>query len=100
MIVSVPAPPLNQAVPLVSVSMSLPSPPSSRSLPVPPLSVLTAALPRTRLANVLPVPLIALVPVSIRFSTLLARVSVTLDSTVSVPALAASVTTSVEALTM
>ena len=44
--------------------------PDSVSLPLPPSSVLTAPLPKSQLASVLPVPLIALTPVSVRYSTL------------------------------
>ena len=59
----------------------------SVSLPSPPLSVLIAALPVSTLSSALPVPLIAPVPVRVRFSSdaLVAKLKLTLESTVSVP---------------
>ena len=65
-----------------------------RSAPSPPSRVLLPALPVRLLFSALPVPLIAATPVSTRFSTLAPSVWVTEDRTVSVPALAASLTTS------
>ena len=55
-----------------------------------------------RLFKLLPVPLIAVAPVRLRFSTLAmaAREKLTLETTVSRPALAASVITSVVVSTM
>jgi hypothetical protein len=49
------------------------------SLPFPPSRVLLAPLPVMTLLSSLPVPLITAVPVRVRFSTLVARVKVTLD---------------------
>ncbi|MCL1481091.1 MAG: hypothetical protein MH213_07050 [Marinobacter sp.] len=50
--------------------VSIPAPPSSVSLPSNPVSVLLPLLPVITLSSTLPVPLIAAVPVSVRFSTL------------------------------
>ena len=44
------------------------------AVPVPPLRVLLPELPVSTLLSVLPVPLIAEVPVSVRFSTLAASI--------------------------
>ena len=66
-------------------------------MPAPPSRLLLPLLPRRRLLRLLPVPLIAVVPVRVRFSTLAmaAREKVILDSTLSVPESIASVITSV-----
>ena len=76
------------------ISVSAPSPPLSVSLPAPPSSTFTPVLPVKTLFSVLPVPLMANDPVSVRFSTFADRIRLMLLSTVSVPAPAASVTTS------
>ena len=66
------------------------------------MRLLTAELPVMKLLKTLPVPLIAVEPVRIRFSTLpmVAREKPTLETTVSRPALAASEITSVVVSTM
>ena len=69
------------------MSVSIPAPPFRLSLPAPPVMTL---------ARVLPVPLKLPVPTKVRFSTLLLKVKLfNVVLTVSVPAPAASVTTSV-----
>ena len=74
----------------------------SVSLPAPPSSTLFAALPVMTLLPALPVPLIAVVPVSVRFSTLVSVASENVidEFTVSVPAFASSVIVSVVVSTM
>ena len=61
--------------------MSVPKAPLRISLPKPPLRMLFPVLPVMTLLPSFPVPLIAVVPVRVRFSILLkvARVKVTLD---------------------
>jgi hypothetical protein len=51
------------------VKVSFPAPPIQVSLPEPPLSTLAPLFPVMVLARALPVPLIATVPVRVRFST-------------------------------
>ncbi|MNN77348.1 hypothetical protein D3C81_1938030 [compost metagenome] len=58
------------------------------------MRMLFAALPVIWLARALPVPLMAAAPVRVRFSTLAARTWLMEDCTLSVPAEAASTTTS------
>ncbi len=57
-------------------------------MPAPPFSLLAAELPINVLFSVLPVPLMAAVPVSVRFSTLAPSVQVIVESTRSVPSAA------------
>ncbi|PKN86347.1 MAG: hypothetical protein CVU51_07355 [Deltaproteobacteria bacterium HGW-Deltaproteobacteria-1] len=71
--------------------MSSPIPPIRVSAPEPPLRILFALFPVITLFNALPVPLMALVPVNMRFSTLAAKVYVTELWALSVPALELSV---------
>ncbi|MNF00110.1 hypothetical protein D3C80_1988810 [compost metagenome] len=52
-------------------------------MPLPPFSTLLAALPVRRLARELPVPLMAVLPASVRCSRLAPRARETYDSTVS-----------------
>ena len=56
---SLPAPP---------IKVSVPNPPSKVSLPAPPSKMLLPVLPVMTLLPALPVPLIAVVPVKVRFS--------------------------------
>ena len=53
--------------------MSLPNPPTKVSSPTPPSNVLLPEFPVIVLLSAFPVPLIAEVPVNVRFSTLAAR---------------------------
>ncbi|MNG15512.1 hypothetical protein D3C84_993460 [compost metagenome] len=69
-------------------------PPSSQSLPAPPTSKLPPALPSNLLSSSLPMPPMLELPVSVRFSTWLLKVWLTLDSTVSIPAPLVSLITS------
>ncbi|MTJ32973.1 hypothetical protein FJR37_26380 [Aphanizomenon sp. UHCC 0183] len=54
--------------------ISVPTPPVRMSAPAPPLRVLLLLLPVRVLSRLLPVPLILLLPVKVRFSTLLGKV--------------------------
>ncbi|MTJ10911.1 hypothetical protein FJR04_25150 [Anabaena sp. UHCC 0204] len=63
-------------------------------LTVSPLRMSLPELPIMMLLPELPIPLIASVPVRVRFSTLLGRLKVTLDLMVSFPCPEVSVTTS------
>ena len=73
---------------------SSPSPPDIASAPALPSSRLFPALPIRVLSSALPVPLTFAPPVSVRFSRCAPRVKVIALSTVSLPALAVSVTRS------
>ena len=53
--------------------MSLPNPPTKVSIPAPPFNVLLPEFPVIVLLSVFPVPLIAEVPVNVKFSTLVTR---------------------------
>ena len=64
----------NRSLPAPPLRLSLPPPPLRVSVPSNPLSTLAALLPVRLLLRALPVPLIAAVPVRVRFSTLAARV--------------------------
>ena len=64
--------------------MSLPAPPFRVSFPVPPSRVLLALLPVMILFWALPVPLIAVVPVKVRFTTFAGSVVVSEVEKVSV----------------
>ena len=82
---SAPVPPSSVSLPLPPDSVSLPPPPVRLSLPSSPDSVLAATLPMITLSLALPVPLIAAVPVSVRFSRFTDSVCVTEASTRSMP---------------
>ena len=68
---------LADAIMPVKSKVSFPPIPVSTSIPLPPLRMLLASLPLMTLAPTLPVPLIAAVPVRVRFSTLVESVVVT-----------------------
>ena len=74
--------------------VSAPAPPSRLSFPAPPSSLLDALFPVSALFSALPVPLMAALPVSTRFSRLTPSAQLRLPRTVSMPSLAFSVTTS------
>ena len=62
------------SLPVPPMSVSLPLPPSRESVPSPPVRILSAVLPVRVLLRALPVPLMAAVPVRVRFSRSAARV--------------------------